>query len=277
VKSAAGTRERAPKAAARPTRRLARRWAPGTGTAGLTLIELIVAFTLLLILSMIALPLATVKVRRQKERHLREALYDMRKAIDRHKDLADAGKLGELDPDNHGYPESLEVLVEGVEIAEGGVGMPGAGGGLGLPLSQGGGMNQGQGGGFGGNSSFGGSSGFGGMGGGGMRGGGMGGSSRGSGMGGSGFGGNRQSSSGNRSSGFGNSGGMSDPLDSEDAPTKVRFLRKIPIDPITGTANWGMRSMSDDPGSLSWGGRNVFDVFSLSYELSLDGTPYYEW
>ena len=104
----------------RPTRRLAKRYAPGAATAGLTLIELIVAFTLLLILSLMALPLATVKVRRQKERHLREALYDMRKAIDRHKDMADAGKLGELDPDNHGYPESLEVLVEGVEIAEGG-------------------------------------------------------------------------------------------------------------------------------------------------------------
>ncbi len=258
----------------RPTRRLAKRYAPGAATAGLTLIELIVAFTLLLILSLMALPLATVKVRRQKERHLREALYDMRKAIDRHKDMADAGKLGELDPDNHGYPESLEVLVEGVEIAEGGGGLPGAGGGLGLPLSQGGGMNQRQGGAFGSNSSFGGSSGFGG---GGMGGSGFGGSNRGSSMGGSGFGGNRQSSSGGRSSAFGGSDGMSDPLDSEDAPKTVRFLRKIPIDPITGTANWGMRSMSDDPGSMSWGGRNVFDVFSLSYELSLDGTPYYEW
>ena len=75
-----------------------------TRRAGLTIVELIVAFTILLILSSMALPLARVKVHREKERLLRQRLNEIRVAIDRHKDLADAGKLGTLDPDTHGYP-----------------------------------------------------------------------------------------------------------------------------------------------------------------------------
>ncbi len=58
---------------------------------------------------------------------------------------------------------------------------------------------------------------------------------------------------------------------------KVRFLRKIPIDPMTGKAEWGMRSMQDDPTSDSWGGQNVFDVFTKSEGTALDGTKYKEW
>ncbi len=231
--------------AARPTRRLAACLAPGAENAGLTLIELVVAFTLLLILSLMALPVARVKVQREKERRLREALHTMRRAIDQYKDMADAGKLGQLDPDDHGYPESLKALVEGIAIEE--QGFPGQGGNLGLPLSQGAGMNQNQRGSFGGNSPFGGGN--------------------------SGFG----SMSGSRSSEFRTSDDMSDSLASEDAPKKIRFLRKIPVDPITGNTEWGMRSMSDDPDSMSWGGRNVFDVFSLSYDLALDGSRYNEW
>jgi general secretion pathway protein G len=59
--------------------------------------------------------------------------------------------------------------------------------------------------------------------------------------------------------------------------TKIRFLRRIPKDPITGTFEWGMRSTRDDPKSSSWGGQNVFDVFTKSTEKAGDGTPYSEW
>jgi general secretion pathway protein G len=58
---------------------------------------------------------------------------------------------------------------------------------------------------------------------------------------------------------------------------KVRFLRKIPIDPLTGKAEWGMRSMQDDPTSDSFGGQSVFDVYSKSMGTALDGTKYAEW
>jgi len=58
---------------------------------------------------------------------------------------------------------------------------------------------------------------------------------------------------------------------------KVRFLRKIPIDPMAGKPEWGMRSMQDDPTSESWGGQNVFDVFTKSEGTALDATKYKEW
>ena len=58
---------------------------------------------------------------------------------------------------------------------------------------------------------------------------------------------------------------------------KVRFLRKIPTDPITGKAEWGMRSMQDDPDSDSYGGQSVFDVYSKSQGTGLDGTKYSTW
>lgn len=58
---------------------------------------------------------------------------------------------------------------------------------------------------------------------------------------------------------------------------KVRFLRRIPVDPMTGTAEWGMRSNQDDPESDSFGGQNVFDVHSKSQGTALDGTKYSTW
>ncbi|HEY1808109.1 MAG TPA: type II secretion system protein [Acidobacteriaceae bacterium] len=58
---------------------------------------------------------------------------------------------------------------------------------------------------------------------------------------------------------------------------KVRFLRRIPVDPMTGTDDWGLRSMQDDPDSDSWGGQNVFDVYSKSTGTALDGTKYSDW
>jgi general secretion pathway protein G len=58
---------------------------------------------------------------------------------------------------------------------------------------------------------------------------------------------------------------------------KVRFLRRIPTDPMTGEAEWGLRSYQDDFDSSSWGGENVFDVYSLSAGTGIDGVPYSEW
>jgi general secretion pathway protein G len=58
---------------------------------------------------------------------------------------------------------------------------------------------------------------------------------------------------------------------------KVRFLRRIPVDPMTGKAEWGMRSMKDDPTSDSFSGDSVFDVYSKSTGTALDGTKYSDW
>jgi general secretion pathway protein G len=58
---------------------------------------------------------------------------------------------------------------------------------------------------------------------------------------------------------------------------KVKFLRRIPIDPMTGHAEWGLRSMQDDPTSQSYGGQSVFDVYSKSTGTALDGTKYSDW
>jgi len=58
---------------------------------------------------------------------------------------------------------------------------------------------------------------------------------------------------------------------------KVRFLRRIPVDPMTGEAEWGLRSFQDEPDATSWGGEDVYDVFSLSEGVGLDGVPYAEW
>ena len=58
---------------------------------------------------------------------------------------------------------------------------------------------------------------------------------------------------------------------------KIRFLRKIPIDPMTGNTEWGLRSMQDDPDSDSWGGQSVFDVYTKSQGTGLDGTKYKDW
>jgi len=240
----------------------------------LTLVELIVAFTILLILSTMALPVARVKVQRDKEHRLHAALAEMRQAIDRYKDAVDEGIITEEDPDNHGYPPSLEVLVEGVEANAGGAGL-GADQLGGVP-----GMNNNgtQSRGTSGNrnstnqrsGSFGSQrqsqtnsrtsgSGFGSR---------SGSSRTGSG---SGFGAGTGSRTGRgASSGTGASG-------DEEEPSKIRFMRRIPVDPMTGRPEWGMRSVSDPPEAMTWGGDNVFDVYSLSFGSSLDGEIYSEW
>ncbi len=143
---------------------------------GVTLIELIIALTIISILVGAAVPLARVQVRRTKEHDLRYALWQMRDAIDRYKDAADRGAF-QIKVGTEGYPPDLETLVDGVDV-------------------------QGK---------------------------------------------------------------------------KVRFLRSIPVDPMTGKAEWNLHSMQDDPKSDSWGGENVFNVTSKSQGTALDGTKYADW
>jgi general secretion pathway protein G len=58
---------------------------------------------------------------------------------------------------------------------------------------------------------------------------------------------------------------------------KIRFLRRIPVDPMTGQPDWGLRAVQDDPDSRSWAGKNVFDVYSKSQSAASDGTRYADW
>ena len=122
-------------------------------------------------------------MQRQREAELRRALREMRTAIDRHKDAVDLGVIGGFDVEagNEGYPASLDVLVEGIEVL-------------------------------------------------------------------------------NDASG-----------------RKMRFLRRIPFDPMTQSRDWGLRSYEDDPDSGRWSGDNVYDVYTKSTATALDGTTYVEW
>ena len=143
---------------------------------GFTLLELIIATTILLVLSTMAVPMARLTIKREKERRLRADLWEMRDAIDRYKLDADRNAF-QVKVDSQGYPPDLETLVKGVDV-------------------------QGK---------------------------------------------------------------------------KVRYLRKIQIDPMTGTTEWGLRSMQDDPDSDSFGGQGVFDVYTKSRDEGLDGTKYKDW
>ena len=146
---------------------------------GFTLIELIVSIFIISILIGLALPLAKNSIKREKEFELRSALREMRTAIDKYKDASDRGFI-QMKVDTDGYPETLQVLVDGVQMV-----------------------------------------------------------------------------------------GQVD--------KKLKFLRKIPIDPMTNKAEWGLRSYQDDPKSTSWGGQDVFDVYTKSEGTAFDGTKYKEW
>jgi type II secretory pathway pseudopilin PulG len=217
--------------------------------AGMTLLELIIACAILMILASAAMPVARYTVQRKKEAELHSDLREMRDAIDRYKDAADRN-LVRVEVGTEGYPPDLDTLVKGVDM----VSQPNAAGiagatNPGQPIAPSTGA--------GGTSSGFGASGFG---------------SSGSGLGGSGFSG---------SSGLGNAFGQTNSSGSsnqgQDLVRHVRFLRRIPVDPMTGKADWGMRSVQDDPDSTSWGGKNVFDVFSKSTSTSLDNTKYSDW
>jgi general secretion pathway protein G len=151
-------------------------WKQGGREHGFSLVELIIALTIMSILAGAAIPIARVRVKRDKERELRRDLWEMRDAIDRYRDAADRGAFQtKVGSDN--YPPDLETLVNGVDV-------------------------QGK---------------------------------------------------------------------------KVRFLRRIPVDPMTGKAEWGLRSDQDDPDSTSFGGQNVFDVYTTSQGTAIDGTKYADW
>jgi general secretion pathway protein G len=147
--------------------------------AGMTLLELIIACSILMVLSSMALPVFRYTVIRQKEAELHYDLRTMRDAVDRYKDLADQHKF-RTEVGSENYPPDLDTLVKGVQLGAG-----------------------------------------------------------------------------------------------DDK--RLRFLRKVPVDPMTGRADWGLRSISDDPDSSSWGGKNVFDVYSKSTGTALDGTKYSDW
>ncbi len=147
---------------------------------GLTLVELIVAFTIMMVLTSMAVPMAKYKLRRERERELRYALREIRTAIDKYKDAADMQKIGPTKLGTEGYPETLQMLVDGVKMT-----------------------------------------------------------------------------------------GQVD--------KKIKFLRRIPKDPFTNSTEWGLRSMQDEPTATSWGGQNVFDVYSKTTDKAPDGTNYAEW
>ena len=154
-----------------------------SGQGGFTFVELLVVCTILLILAAAVMPLARVTMQRQREAELRRALREMRTAIDKFKDLADAGVIAptEIQPGNENYPSTLETLVNGVT------------------------------------------------------------------------------------------------KNNDATGVKLKFLRRIPMDPMTKSTEWGMRSYSDRPDATSWGGSNVFDVYTKSDGKALDGTKYKEW
>lgn len=210
------------------------------------MLELIIACAILLVLASAAMPVARYTVKRQKEAELHRELREMRDAIDRYKDAADRNLI-RVEVGTEGYPPDLETLVKGVDLtSQQGAGIAGATN-PGQPIVP--------------SSGFGSTFGTGSFGNSGLGGGSFGNNS----AGGSGFG----QTSGQRQ-GSGSSQG-------QDLIRHVRFLRRVPVDPMTGKAEWGMRSVQDDPESTSWGGKNVFDVFSLSQGTALDGTRYSDW
>jgi general secretion pathway protein G len=161
--------------------KLSRKTRRPTSQTGMTLLELIISCSILLILSSAALPVARYSIVRQREAELHRDLREMRGAIDRYKDLADRNLI-RVEVGSEGYPPDLDTLVKGVAL--GGAGATGK---------------------------------------------------------------------------------------------NMRFLRRVPVDPMTGHPDWGMRSVQDDPDSQSWGGKNVFDVYSKSTGTALDGTKYSDW
>jgi prepilin-type N-terminal cleavage/methylation domain-containing protein len=209
--------------------------------AGMTLLELIIACAILLVLASAAMPVARYTVKRQKEAELHRELREMRDAIDRYKDAADRNLI-RVEAGTEGYPPDLDTLVKGVDLgSQQGAGIAGATT-PGQPLVPATGFGA-----TAPSTGFGGSSGgFGGA-----------------------FGGVFGQTPGQTSRQSGSAG--------QDLIRHVRFLRRIPVDPMTGRAEWGMRSVQDDPDSTSWGGKDVFDVFSLSTSAALDGTKYSDW
>jgi general secretion pathway protein G len=210
--------------------------------AGLTLIELVLTTGILLILSSAAIPMFRMTIQHRKEAELRYDLREMRNAIDRYKDDADKNLI-RTEVGSQNYPPDLQTLVDGVSISGGG------GGAGGISASALAGAS---------NTSQFGSAGT---------------PQLGAGQ----NGGASQFGAGARGGipALGSAGSSGQVA--TDAPTKVRYLRKIPVDPMTGKAEWGLRAVQDDADSTSWGGHNVFDVYSQSQTTAVNGTKYSDW
>jgi len=196
--------------------------------AGLTLLELILACTILLVLSSAAMPLAQMTIRRQRESELRRDLRELRNSIDRYKDAADKNQI-QTEVGSQGYPPDLQTLVDGVTVS-----VSGNTGGISASALAGASST----------AQFG--------------------------------------SAGTSTPAPGQNAGTatSSSLSTQSlstTPSKVRFLRKIPVDPMTGKADWGLRAIQDAPDSHSWGGSNVFDVYSQSTGTAADGSKYADW
>ncbi len=209
-------------------------------SAGLTLIELILTIGILLVLSSTAIPMVRATIQHRKESELRYDLREMRNAIDRYKDDADKNLI-QTEVGSENYPPDLQTLVDGVSISNSG---GGAGGISASALAGASGTGQ-----FG--------------------------SAGTPQLGAGGPGGASQFGAGAPSGGIPALGSAGAAL--SDTPSKVRYLRKIPVDPMTGKADWGLRSVQDDPDSTSWGGHNVFDVYSQSQATASDDTKYSDW
>ncbi len=211
----------------------------------MTLLELVIACAILMILATAAMPVARFTVKRQKEAELHRDLREIRDAIDRYKDASDHGRI-RVAVGTEGYPPDLQTLVTGVDVVSQGTtgAVLGAGAGAGVGIG-------GAAGGAGASTGFG-STGFGSTG-----------------FGASGFGATNPASTFNTAPGSGTG--------SLPVSQHIRFLRQIPTDPMTGHADWGMRSVQDDSDSMSWGGVDVFDVFSLSQGIGLNNTKYSDW
>jgi general secretion pathway protein G len=209
--------------------------------AGLTLIELILTTGILLVLSSAAIPMFRVTIQHRKEAELRNDLREMRNAIDRYKDDADKNLI-RTEVGSQNYPPDMQTLVDGVSISAGGSGVGGINASAlagASNTSQFGSAGTPQQGGPGSSPQFG-----------------------------------AGAPGGIPALGSaGNQGGGA----LSDLPSKVRYLRKIPVDPMTGKADWGLRAVQDDPDSTSWGGHNVFDVYSQSQSTAMDGTKYSDW
>ena len=170
---------------------------------GFTLSELLVAATILAILAALAMPLAKIAVKREKEIEFQRSLRLIREAIDEYKRLADEKKI-DVEEDSDGYPPNLEILVKGVQLKDGGQG-----------------STQGQG---------------------------------------------PDRTQGSKKS-QGSTGGS----------RIIKFLRRIPKDAMTNSFDWQLRSSQDAFDSSSWGGQNVFDVYTKSNKTAIDGTKYKDW